>query len=42
VLLTGVFPRIFALTGVIMWLCQRADRKAVASKRGTAQWRPPE
>jgi uncharacterized iron-regulated membrane protein len=40
VFLTGVFPTIFAITGVIMWLRQRAGRKAV--KAGAAQLRPAE
>ncbi len=31
VFLTGVFPTIFAMTGVIMWLRKRASRKAVKS-----------
>eukprot|EP01043_Picozoa_sp_COSAG02_P036739 COSAG02_NODE_2711_length_8184_cov_2.388002_6_plen_407_part_00 len=34
VLLTGVFPSIFAVTGVIMWLRRRANRKALDAKRG--------
>lgn len=34
VLLTGVFPPIFAVTGVIMWLKRRANRKAIEAKRG--------
>lgn len=40
VFLTGVFPTIFAITGVIMWLRKRAGRKAV--KSGAAQLRPAE
>ena len=40
VFLTGVFPTIFALTGVIMWLSKRTSRNAV--KSGTAQLRPAE
>jgi uncharacterized iron-regulated membrane protein len=40
VFLTGVFPAIFAITGVIMWLRKRAGRKAV--KSGAAQLRPAE
>jgi uncharacterized iron-regulated membrane protein len=40
VFLTGIFPTIFAITGVIMWLRQRAGRKAV--KAGAAQLRPAE
>ena len=42
VFLTGVFPTIFAITGVTMWLRKRADRKALKAKRGTAQLRPAE
>lgn len=34
VLLTGIFPTIFAITGVIMWLRRRASRKALDAKRG--------
>ncbi|MCK9916153.1 PepSY domain-containing protein [Microbacteriaceae bacterium K1510] len=34
VLLTGIFPTIFAITGVIMWLRRRANRKALDAKRG--------
>jgi uncharacterized iron-regulated membrane protein len=33
VFLTGVFPTIFAVTGIIMWLRKRADRKALNAKR---------
>jgi uncharacterized iron-regulated membrane protein len=40
VFLTGVFPTIFAITGVMMWLRKRAGRKAV--KTGAAQLRPAE
>jgi uncharacterized iron-regulated membrane protein len=40
VFLTGVFPTIFAFTGVIMWLRKRAGRKAV--KSAAAQLRPAE
>jgi uncharacterized iron-regulated membrane protein len=44
VFLTGVFPTIFAVTGVIMWLRRRAGRKALDRMRpGTqAQLRPAE
>lgn len=42
VFLTGVFPTIFAVTGVIMWLRKRASRKALESKRETVQLRPAE
>jgi len=34
VLLTGVFPPIFAVTGVIMWLRRRSNRRALEAKRG--------
>ncbi len=33
VFLTGVFPTIFAITGVIMWLRRRSNRKALEAKR---------
>ena len=42
VFLTGIFPTIFAVTGVIMWLRKRADRRALEGKRGAAQLRPAE
>jgi uncharacterized iron-regulated membrane protein len=47
VFLTGVFPTIFAVTGVIMWLRKRAARKALRSKafggkRQAAELRPAE
>ena len=39
VFLTGVFPPIFAVTGIIMWLRKRAARKALENMRfaGTAK-----
>lgn len=40
VLLTGIFPTIFAVTGIIMWLRKRAGKKAL--KQGAAQLRPAE
>ena len=40
VFLTGVFPTIFAVTGIIMWLRKRAGKKAL--KDGAAQLRPAE
>lgn len=40
--LTGVFPTIFAVTGVIMWLRKRASRKALESKREAVQLRAAE
>jgi uncharacterized iron-regulated membrane protein len=42
VFLTGVFPTIFAVTGIIMWLRKRADRKALNAKRANPQLRPAE
>ena len=33
VTLTGIFPTIFAVTGIIMWLRKRSDRKELAGKR---------
>ncbi len=42
VFLTGVFPTLFAVTGVIMWLRKRTSRKALESKRETVQLRPAE
>jgi uncharacterized iron-regulated membrane protein len=40
VFLTGIFPTIFAITGVIMWLRKRAAKKTL--KQGAAQLRPAE
>ena len=42
VFLTGIFPTIFAITGITMWLRKRADRKTFAAKRGGVEWRPAE
>jgi uncharacterized iron-regulated membrane protein len=42
VFLTGVFPTIFAVTGIIMWLRKRADKKALEGTRGSVEWRPAE
>jgi uncharacterized iron-regulated membrane protein len=47
VFLTGVFPTIFAVTGVIMWLRKRSARKALENKgfeakRGRPELRPAE
>jgi len=42
VFLTGVFPTVFAVTGVIMWLRKRASRKALDGKREAVQLRPAE
>jgi uncharacterized iron-regulated membrane protein len=40
VFLTGVFPTVFAVTGIIMWLRKRASRKAM--RPAAAQLRPAE
>ena len=42
VFLTGVFPPVFAVTGIIMWLRRRADRKRRENLRAGAQLRPAE
>jgi uncharacterized iron-regulated membrane protein len=42
VTLTGIFPTIFAVTGVIMWLRKRSDRKEVAGKGAKPRLRPAE
>jgi uncharacterized iron-regulated membrane protein len=42
VTLTGIFPTIFAVTGVIMWLRKRSDRKEPAGKRAKPRLRPAE
>jgi uncharacterized iron-regulated membrane protein len=42
VTLTGVFPIIFAVTGIIMWLRKRSDRKEPAGKRAKPRLRPAE
>ena len=42
VFLTGIFPTIFAVTGVTMWLRKRASRKALDSQRDAVQLRPAE
>jgi uncharacterized iron-regulated membrane protein len=42
VTLTGVFPTIFAVTGIIMWLRKRSDRKELAGKRPKPRLRPAE
>src|SRR5215510_215942 len=42
VTLTGVFPTIFAVTGIIMWLRKRSDRKELAGKRAKPRLRPAE
>jgi uncharacterized iron-regulated membrane protein len=42
VFLTGVFPTIFAVTGITMWLRKRADKKALEEQPGSVEWRPAE
>ena len=42
IFLTGVFPTIFAVTGIIIWLRKRADRKALDARRGSPSLRPAE
>ena len=43
VFLTGVFPLVFAVTGVMMWLRGRRSREAIAppNSRRRASCRPP-
>ena len=44
VFLTGVFPVIFAVTGLMMWWRGRRARKQVADAKATARrrnWSPP-
>lgn len=40
VTLTGIFPSIFAVTGIIMWLRKRSDRTELAGKRAKPRLRP--
>ena len=42
VFLTGIFPSIFAVTGIIMWLRKRSDRKTLDTKRASPRLRPAE
>jgi hypothetical protein len=42
VFLTGIFPTIFAITGIMMWLRKRSDRKARNAGSAEAQLRPAE
>ena len=42
VTLTGIFPTIFAVTGIIMWLRKRSDRKEMAGKGAKPRLRPAE
>ena len=41
VTLTGIFPTIFAVTGIIMWLRKRSDRKELAEKAPNRACVPP-
>ena len=41
VFLTGVFPTIFAITGVMMWLRRRANRMQLMVE-SRPEWRPAE
>ena len=40
--LTGIFPAIFAVTGIIMWLRKRSDRRGLAGKGAKPRLRPAE
>jgi uncharacterized iron-regulated membrane protein len=42
VFLTGVFPTVFAVTGIIMWLRKRADRGTLSTRRAGTSLRPAE
>ena len=42
VFLTGIFPTVFAVTGITMWLRKRSDRKARTAGSAEAQLRPAE
>jgi uncharacterized iron-regulated membrane protein len=42
VTLTGIFPTIFAVTGIIMWLRKRSDRREIAGKGAKPRLRPAE
>ena len=42
VTLTGIFPTIFAVTGIIMWLRKRAGRKELGRKGAKPRLRPAE
>jgi len=42
VFLTGIFPTVFAVTGIMMWLRKRSDRKARNARSAEAQLRPAE
>jgi uncharacterized iron-regulated membrane protein len=40
--LTGIFPTVFAVTGIIMWLRKRSDRRELAGKGAKPRLRPAE
>ena len=42
VFLTGIFPTVFAVTGIMMWLRKRLDRRARNARTAEAQLRPAE
>jgi len=42
VTLTGIFPTIFAVTGIIMWLRKRSDSRELAGKSAKPHLRPAE
>lgn len=42
VFLTGVFPPIFAVTGIIMWLRKRADRRRLEARTRAPELHPAE
>ena len=42
VFLTGIFPTVFAVTGIMMWLRKRSDRRARNARTAEAQLRPAE
>jgi len=42
VFLTGIFPTVFAVTGIMMWLRKRSDRRARNARSAEAQLRPAE
>jgi hypothetical protein len=42
VTLTGIFPTIFAVSGIIMWLRKRSDRRELAGKGAKPRLRAAE
>ena len=42
VFLTGIFPTVFAVTGIMMWLRKRSDRRARNARSAEGQLRPAE